>query len=358
MDVKQLTSYITQSIDMGLGTAMQDETSYTNSFSVGVDKNGIKFIPRTPAGYLIDNDLYQRIFKILNAALYPRFTLLKQNSAYFIPMNTNDIHEQRALLFPWKIGIPKRMVIPDLKAYVTKSHSNKIKIMMDYEIDYDKTVGIAIAGNSGSGKSYMLTYLLEVLKPISDLTVIDPKRDEPSRWARFNDIKVIFPEENRSKSDFVSQVNAELSESLKLIHRRQKILFDNPNTIFKHKTIVIDEVLALSEGVNAAIKNSFFALLSQVALLGRATRVHLLLASQRFDHAAVPTSVREQINVLIQLGNINRKTTQFLFPDLDPEGIVIPQGKGTGLIQVIDNEHPYQVMPLLCPTYYTKEKIL
>lgn len=358
MDVKSLVSYILQSIDMGLGASMQDESSYNDSFSVDVDKSGIKFIPRTPAGYLIDNDLYQRIFKILNAALYPRFTLLKQNSAYFIPMNTNDIHEQRALFFPWKIGIPRRMVIPDLKEYVIKNRSNNIKIMKDYEISYDNTVGIAIAGNSGSGKSYMLTYLLEVLKPISDLIVIDPKMDEPSRWARFNGIKVIFPEENRSKSDFVSQVNAELSESLKLIHRRQKILFDNPNTIFKHKTIVIDEVLALSEGVNAAIKNSFFALLSQVALLGRATRVHLLLASQRFDHAAVPTSVREQINVLIQLGNINRKTTQFLFPDLDPEGIVIPQGKGTGLIQVIDNEHPYQVMPLLCPTYYTKEKIL
>lgn len=103
MDVKQLTSYITQSIDMGLGTTMQDETSYTNSFSVGVDKNGIKFIPRMPAGYVIDNDLYQKIFKILNAALYPRFTLLKQNSAYFIPIDTNDIHGQRALFFPWKI---------------------------------------------------------------------------------------------------------------------------------------------------------------------------------------------------------------------------------------------------------------
>ena len=49
---------------------------------------------------------------------------------------------------------------------------------------------------------------------------------------------------------------------------------------------------------------------------------------------------------------------QFLFPDLDPEGIVIPIGKGTGLIQIIDNEHPYQVLPLLCPTYYTKKGIL
>ncbi|EMP57610.1 FtsK/SpoIIIE family protein [Streptococcus mutans KK23] len=38
--------------------------------------------------------------------------------------------------------------------------------------------------------------------------------------------------------------------------------------------------------------------------------------------------------------------------------MVIPIGKGTGLIQIIDNEHPYQVLPLLCPTYYTKKGIL
>ena len=98
--------------------------------------------------------------------------------------------------------------------------------------------------------------------------------------------------------------------------------------------------------------------MSQIALLGRATKVHLFLVSQRFDHNTIPVSVREQLNVLVQIGNINKKTTQFLFPDLDPEGIVIPIGKGTGLIQIIDNEHPYQVLPLLCPTYYTKKGIL
>ena len=64
------------------------------------------------------------------------------------------------------------------------------------------------------------------------------------------------------------------------------------------------------------------------------------------------------MNVLIQIGNINKKTTQFLFPDLNPEGIVIPIGKGTGLIQVIDNEEPYQVLPLLCPTYYTQKGVV
>ena len=40
---------------------------------------------------------------------------------------------------------------------------------------------------------------------------------------------------------------------------------------------------------------------------------------------------------------------------LNPDGIVIPIGKGTGLIQVIDDKHPYQVLPFLAPTY-TEEK--
>ena len=187
---------------------------------------------------------------------------------------------------------------------------------------------------------------------------MDPKFDTPSRWARENGISVIHPKRNRSKSDFVSEINENLSSSLNLIQERQESLYDNPEQDFEHLTIVIDEVLALSEGVNKTIKESFFSLLSQVALLGRATKVHLLLVSQRFDHNTIPVSVREQLNVLIQIGNINKKTTQFLFPDLDPEGIVIPIGKGTGLIQIIDNEHPYQVLPLLCPTYYTKKGIL
>lgn len=359
MDTDDLKKYITQSINMGLGSDMAGETSYTNSFSIELDKNGVLFIPRMPAGYLIDNNLYQSIFKILSVSLYPNYTLLKQNTTYFVPLNTRNIHVQRALYFPWQKGIPQRLVITNLEDFVAEK-GTKIQIMKDWSIDYNRVASVIITGNSGSGKSYHLTYWLESLKLISDLVVVDPKLDEPARWAKANNIKTIYPSEDRSKSDFVSQISDELSKCLNLIHQRQRKLFVNPNIQFKHVTVVIDEVLALTEGVNKNVKDAFFSLLTQIALLGRATHVHLLLVSQRFDHNTIPVSVREQANVLIQLGNINKKTTQFLFPDLDPEGIVIPTGKGTGLIQVIDDEHPYQILPLLCPTYYlsSKEKIL
>lgn len=355
---KELEAYLLQSLNMALGSIMQGETSYTNSFNIKIQDDGFIFIPRLPCAYILDDSLYNKIFLIANASLYPRYTLLKQNTTYFIPLDSNDIHVQRGLFFPWKKGISERLIIPNLDSFSDSLKKGSIQIMQDFNIDLEKVNHIAIAGNSGSGKSYALTYFLSVLKNMSDLIIIDPKFDTPSRWARENEIAVIHPQENRSKSDFVSEINESLSQALQLIQKRQAILYDNPQHQFTHLTIVIDEVLALSEGVNRTIKEAFFSLLSQIALLGRATKVHLFLVSQRFDHTTIPISVREQLNVLIQIGNINKKTTQFLFPDLDPEGLVIPQGHGTGLIQVIDNEHPYQVLPLLCPTYYTKKGIL
>lgn len=349
MNKQELEAYLLQSLNMAL--QINGETSYTNSFDVQVKSEGFLFIPRLPASYIVDNNLYQNIYLISNAALYPEFTLLKQAGIYFVPLDTKDIHVKRALFFPWKKGISKRLIINDINFFIKNVPTNTIPIMENFTINIDNVTSIGIAGNSGSGKSYLLTYMLHIFNNISDLIIIDPKFDLPSRWARDNNVRVIAPNKNRSKSDFVSAVNNELSKCLDLILERQQILYDNPNAKFEHFTAVIDEVLALSDGVSRPIKESFFSLLSQISLLGRSSNIHLLLVSQRFDNNAIPISVREQMNVLIQVGNINTKTTQFLFPDLNLDGIVIPQGIGTGLIQVIDSEHPFQVVPLLTPTF-------
>lgn len=348
-DIKK---FLVQSLNMAL--KINGETSYTNSFDIKVKHEGFFFIPRVPCGYVINHDLYVQIFTIASAVLYPRFTLLKQSGTYFVPMQTDDIHIERALFFPWVLGIPERLVIGDLREFLKVVPSDTIPIMKNLNINLNKMTSMAIAGNSGSGKSYFLTYVLYVLKSTSKLIIVDPKFDLPSRWAKKNNVRLVSPTMNRSKNDFVSEVNDVLSECLNLIYHRQQILFENPDTKFEHYTVVIDELLSLSTDVNKAIKESFFGLLSQISLLGRATKIHLVLVSQRFEANALPVACREQMNVLVQIGNINSRTTQFLFPDLDVDGIVIPSGIGTGLIQIIDNEHPFQVLPLLTPTFNEK----
>ena len=83
MTTEETINYINQSLYMGLASSMPtDENSYNNSFETRMLKDGILIIPRMPAGYMIDNDFYQKAFKVLSAALYPQFTLLKQPSIY------------------------------------------------------------------------------------------------------------------------------------------------------------------------------------------------------------------------------------------------------------------------------------
>lgn len=225
----ELETYLLQALNMAL--QINGETSYTNSFDVTVVDEGFYFIPRLPASYVIDDDLYQKIFQICNAALYPDYTMLKQTGAYFVPLDTEDIHVKRALFFPWTKGISKRLQIADIERFISLLEPNKIPIMKNLSFDYSKVTSIAIAGNSGSGKSYMLTYLLYVLKKNSSMVIVDPKFDIPSRWGRDNGIKVIAPSKSSSKSDFVSAVNAELSSCLDLIRERQQELYNDPNAV-------------------------------------------------------------------------------------------------------------------------------
>ena len=57
MTNKELAQYLLQSLNMGLGTLMQGESSCTSSFSIKVI-SGFLFIPCLPAGYIIDDELY------------------------------------------------------------------------------------------------------------------------------------------------------------------------------------------------------------------------------------------------------------------------------------------------------------
>lgn len=162
MASKEISQYLLQSLNMGLGALMQGETSYTNSFDIKIMSNGFLFIPRLPAGYIIDDDLYQKIFLIANAALYPRYILLKQNSAYFMALDTDDIHVQRGLFFPWKKGVSERLIISDLEEFSKKQEKDILPIMKNLTLNFNKLTSLAIAGNSGSGKLYALTSFLSL----------------------------------------------------------------------------------------------------------------------------------------------------------------------------------------------------
>lgn len=351
---KHLTSNLNNTL------SLNGETSYTNSFSIRLvkDDKGFLFIPNLPVSYPLDSTLYFQIAAICSGILYPYKTLLIQNNTVFVPYQTKEPNLARALFFPWVNGIPTRLKIDDLEQFIAKEVSETCIPIMANNVNLNLTdiVHLAIGGSSGSGKSYFLEYLIRCLRHITDdITLIDPKLSDIFLLGKQLELPVLAPQHGSNLSSFITEVNEVLGGVINTIYQRQKLLLDNPNTQLKRCYVVIDELLALVQGSSKQARETFAQLLGTVALLGRATKISLILVSQRFDAPAFGgnLAVREQINCAIILGEINTNTTQFLLPNAHIDNIVVPSGVGTGVIKFTDGKHDSHIMPLLTP-YYQK----
>lgn len=361
-DPHDLCTFIQRNLNNALD--VNGETSYTNSFLIRLAGNdlGFLYIPNLPVSYSLDGDLYQKIYEICAGILYPYKTLLPQSNAYFVPYDDGDPNMARALFFPWVDDIPRRLLIDDIEQYVQTAVTRQaLPIMANgVSLNLDNIVHLAISGSSGSGKSKFTEYLVRCLtKTDCQMVLVDPKLADIYALGQELGVQVLAPKFGSNLNSFITEVNELLGKIINTIYQRQQLLLENPKTNFKTIYIVIDELLALVQGSAKQARETFSQLLGTIALLGRATKVSLVLISQRFDATAFGgnTAVREQINCSVILGEINANTTQFLLPHTKVDNIVIPSGIGTGLIKFTDDNHVNHIMPLLTPTYYKRGNI-
>ena len=357
----ELEQFILRNLNNALN--INDESSYLNSFDIKVLSNdtGFLFIPNLPVSYPIDTKLYFDLYAICSGILYPFKTLLTQNNAYFISYDTTNENQARAFFFPWIDGIPKRLKIGNLQTFIKEKVSEKhIPIMSNtVSIDMTKVVHLAISGSSGSGKTHFVQYLIHCLKSITNQIIcIDPKLSDIFLLAKELNLEVFSPTKGSNLNSFITEVNELLARIINKIYERQEILLTKPNTKFERIYIVIDELLALVQGSSKQAREAFSQLLGTIALLGRQTNISLILLSQRFDATAFGgnTAVREQINCIVILGEVNANTCQFLLPNTNVDNIVVPAGIGTGIIKFTDSEHRTHIMPLLTPTYTIRKE--
>ncbi|MBS4751157.1 DUF87 domain-containing protein [Granulicatella sp. zg-ZJ] len=349
-------NYLTKILNTAL--PLNGENSYTNSYSIQLEKNdkGFFFIPHLPVSYPIDRKLYFQIADICSAVLYPYKTLLVQNNAYFTPYNVKDPNLARAFFFPWIDGIPTRLEIERLNRFIeTSVKEEKIPIMANnVSLNMNEVVHMAISGSSGSGKSYFVEYLIRCLHSFTDqIVLVDPKMADIFILGKELRLETLSPHRGSNLNSFITDVNELLGRAINMIYERQEMLLKNPKANFKRSYIIIDELLALVQGSPKQARETFAQLLGTIALLGRATKTSLILISQRFDAPAFGgnLAVREQINCSVILGEINSNTTQFLLPNAHVDNIVVPIGHGTGIIKLVNGKNDNHIMPLLTPTY-------
>lgn len=114
--------------------------------------------------------------------------------------------------------------------------------------------------------------------------------------------------------------------------------------------IFIDEVAALMTGASKKVKTDLQETLTRLVVLGREAGIYLVLSMQSARAEYLPTIVRDNISLRVQLGRINSENTRFLFPELDEMPIIPIGGKGSGILSISGDSRYSGIEPILTPT--------
>lgn len=164
--------------------------------------------------------------------------------------------------------------------------------------------GLAIVGNSGSGKSYFLRRFLAALEskyPDAIVYVLD-----------FKNVDYAFA--SGSKNLFVYDKTKDgLNQFYETFHMRLKGE-DNSRT---PRIIIIEEMASMLSFYDKKTAEVMKSQIAEIILMGRALGVIAIISSQRLDAELFKNSgIRDSISTTIALGNISEISKEMIAPGL------------------------------------------
>lgn len=182
---------------------------------------------------------------------------------------------------------------------------------------------LLIAGSTGSGKSVALNgiiYTLLVTKTPEKASFIlcDPKRVELVQYKSVPHCICYASEPTEILSALKSAVDIMESRYKEMQYKKVK-LYDG-GVIY----VIIDELA----DVMTTYRKQAEPLLTRLAQLGRAAKIHLIACSQNVLAATIPTTIKCNFPVILGLRVSNRHNSRFL---IDAPGCeLLPDPKSTG----------------------------
>ncbi|CAK1254169.1 DNA segregation ATPase FtsK/SpoIIIE or related protein (FtsK) [Fructobacillus tropaeoli] len=215
---------------------------------------------------------------------------------------------------------------------------------------FDKNYNAVIAGNVGTGKSYVMFSILgQLLSLTKFVEIIDPKRDDLASLKYIDDLKdhvsTELPEILQTILTYFNEME-ERSKKIEKIKATGKVgsYFDFN---FAPHFLFFDEYGAFVEMAdsldfqdeNYRLYQKAKACLNQVAMKGRSLGFYLIIGMQRPGADSLPTAIRNQLNLRLVMGLPTREIKGMMFPNTDKELHPLSQDlKGWGFIQTGNDE--------------------
>jgi len=200
---------------------------------------------------------------------------------------------------------------------------------------------ILIAGTTGAGKSYTIfILLLQMARQGWDIYIADPKQNDLAS------LRFSIPNGESHIASTPPRIAKMVREVVELMNERNNTYFNSSDSAmgkdYRHYKLrpiilVFDEVASFQE-MDKKIGAEVMSYLKQIIMMGRQVGVFLLIATQRPDHNAFDTAIRDQFGLRIALGkmsSIGFKMTLGEFEELPSS--LYGNEVGTGYI-LIDGE--------------------
>ena len=150
-----------------------------------------------------------------------------------------------------------------------------------------------IAGTIGSGKSTILNLIIKfmlALKEAAYMVLIDPKRVELQDW-KDNKRTLWYANTAEDIYDTLLRVNDLMYLRLDRMSSKGLKVSDEP-----HVFVFVDEMTILMQSKG---KKEYAKMFSDICLLGRAAKIHLILCAQNCTQKDIPATIRDNmINIV------------------------------------------------------------
>lgn len=216
----------------------------------------------------------------------------------------------------------------DLNKKIYYNPQEYIQLSKRHKWEYISKPHLLLAGNSGTGKTYLL------------MSIIHKMQNETSREkificdGKFDELKHIS---SRMGLSMIAQDIEQLKYFIEIVNDVMEERYKNNDTDGDAIFLVIDEFASLSLVIEKKEFNELNRIIKNIILKGRAANIHVLIAMQRASSDAIDLSIRDNTSVRIGLGNLSVENYKMVFGENKSENELLNRKIGEGYI-LIDGE--------------------